>query len=296
MCRLFGLRSAVLSRAHRSLVDAENAVARQARHHRDGWGIAWFHQGEAWLLKSPAGAADCPSFRRASARLASHTLVVHVRKATVGEPSPFNLHPFRYGRWVFAHNGTVHGFERVGPRLRAEMSADLRSRVLGTTDTETLFFWLMGRLAEAGIDPLGPAAPHPDRLHPVLAAAFDALLAHAHAAGAERPVVNYLLTDGRVFVAQRSGRELWFATQRTRCADAGVCPWPDRACLQPTRFGDRVNRLLVASEPIGEDDRWEPVPDDTQVLLSEDFRLSVRPLSPRDRGYSESAIQRMSSA
>lgn len=275
MCRLFGFRSAVLSRAHRSLVAAENAVALQARQHRDGWGIAWYHKGDAWLIKSPNGAADCESFRRASARLASNTMVVHVRQATVGAPHPFNVHPFRHGRWVFAHNGTVHGFERVGPRLRAETPAALRAHVHGTTDTETLFFWLLARLADAGLEPLARASPPPEVLRPVLVAAWHALLDHAQAAGADRPALNYLLTDGRVFVAQRAGRELWFATQKARCADAPTCPWPDRSCLAPARAGERVNHLIVASEPVSDEDHWEAVADETQVWLTEDFRLSV---------------------
>ena len=40
MCRLFGFRSSVESRAHNSLVVAENAVANQANQHSDGWGIS----------------------------------------------------------------------------------------------------------------------------------------------------------------------------------------------------------------------------------------------------------------
>jgi glutamine amidotransferase len=146
MCRLFGFRSAVPSRAHRSLVAAENAMSLQAREHRDGWGLAWFHAGDAYVVKSETGAADCASFRRASERLTSHTMVVHVRRATVGEPSPFNVHPFRHGRWVFAHNGTIFGFERIRARLLAEMPDTLSAHILGTTDTETLFFWLLARL------------------------------------------------------------------------------------------------------------------------------------------------------
>lgn len=279
MCRLFGFRSAVLSRAHRSLIEAENALSHQATHHPDGWGLGWFHAGEPYLIKSERGAAGSASFRRASESLASHTMVVHVRRATVGDLSPFNVHPFRHGRWVFAHNGTLFSFDVLGPRLRAEMGPDLGPRVLGTTDSETLFFWLLSRLEEAGLDPLGNVEPGVEAVREVLQAAHARLRAHADAVGAEPPVVNYLLTNGTTFCAQRFGRDLFLASQKIRCRDARICPWPDKVCLEADRPTDgRVNHLLVASERIGDEDRWEAVPDATLLVLGADFRLVTAPL------------------
>ncbi len=278
MCRLFGFRSAVLSRAHRSLVVAENALWQQATAHPDGWGLAYFHHGEPYLIKSENGAAGSPSFLRASESLASHAMVVHVRRATVGDLSPFNVHPFRHGRWVCAHNGTLFSFDRIGPRLVAEMPAELASRVLGTTDSETFFFWLLGCLARAGLDPLGLRDPDVGLLTEALRDAHVRLRAHAEAVGAEPPVVNFILTNGSVFCAQRFGRDLYMASQKVRCVDAQTCPWPDRICLEATRPEGRVNHLLVASERIGDEDRWELVPDATLLVLGADLRLVTAPL------------------
>ena len=124
MCRLFALKSRVLSRPHRSLLDAENAVLAQSKEHPDGWGIGWFADDDAYVVKSGLAAHSCPRFRQVSARLRSHTFLVHVRRATVGTVDSLNAHPFRHGRWLFAHNGTVFGFdvlrawmmERIDPR------------------------------------------------------------------------------------------------------------------------------------------------------------------------------------
>jgi len=276
MCRLFGFRSAVPSRAHRSLVIAENALSEQARHHPDGWGLAYFHAGEAYVIKSERGAADSESFRRASERLSSQTMVVHVRRATVGELSPFNVHPFRHGRWVYAHNGTLFGFDRLRPRLHAELPESLRHLVLGTTDTETYFFWLLARVAERGVDPLGAAPVDEERLAAALLDAHADLRAHARAEGLETPVANYILTNGRVFVAQRFGRDLFLSTQKRMCPEADTCPSPDRVCLEPTRPADgRLNHALVASERIGSDDVWEAVPDGRLLVVGEDMRLRM---------------------
>lgn len=278
MCRLFGFRSVVRSRAHRSLIAAHNALSVQAREHRDGWGMAYYQDGDAYLLKREAGAAECESFRRASERLATHTLIAHVRRATVGDLSPLNVHPFRHGRWVAAHNGTLHGFDRVGPLLARDTPSLLEERVLGSTDSEAWFHWLLGRFVDAGIDPSGVGTIHAGHLLDTLAAAQHALLALVAEAGAPPPIMNFLLTNGDVFVAQRWGRDLHFSTQKRRCPDAGTCPWSDRICLEAARPEGRLNHLLVASEQIGADDVWEEVPEHSLLLVGSDWRLQARPL------------------
>ena len=274
MCRLFGFRSAVLSRAHRSLVEAENALSVQARAHPDGWGIGWFQGDDAFLLKSETGAEGSESFRKASERLASHTLVVHVRRATVGAVEPRNVHPFRHGRWVFAHNGTLHGFDALGPVLAEDTPPDLREAVHGDTDSEAAFYWLLGRLRRAGHDPLG-ATVDADGVGDVLVDALRDLYALSLRHGCPVPVVNFLLTNGRIFFANRSGRELHMASQKRSCRDAATCP-AEKICLAPVRADDRVNHLLVASERIGDEDAWEEVPEGTLVSLSADFRVRLR--------------------
>ncbi len=273
MCRLFGFKSAVRSHAHRSLVEAENALSEQARSHPDGWGIAWFQGGQAWVVKSEQGASDSESFRRASAHLASHTLIAHVRRATVGNPTPNNTHPFRCARWVFAHNGTLFGFEALRESMMADLPAALRDNILGTTDTETLFHWLLSQLVAGGVDL--SSTPTAEAVIPLLRDARARLLARAVEAGCPPPVINFLLTDGHLFVAQRYGRELWMATQKTVCRDASTCAWPDRICLLEKRPGDRLNHLLVASEQIGDEDRWEEVPEGTILAVGDDLRLAM---------------------
>jgi predicted glutamine amidotransferase len=97
--------------------------------------------------------------------------------------------------------------------------------------------------------------------------------------GERPPALNFLLTNGRIFLANRHGRELWYATQKLHCRDAETCKEPDKVCLLRERPSDKVNHLLVASERIGEEDVWEEIPEGGMVVLGEDFRLrqSVAP-------------------
>jgi hypothetical protein len=48
--------------------------------------------------------------------------------------------------------------------------------------------------------------------------------------------------------------------------------------MNATRVDGRVNHLLVSSERIGDEDRWETVPDGTLIVLTEDFRLQMTKL------------------
>ncbi len=273
MCRLFGFRTSVVSRAHRSLVAADNALAEQARAHPHGWGIGYFQGADAYLVKSDGPAADCSSFRRAADRLASDALIAHVRRATVGQVDTFNTHPFRNGRWIFAHNGTIAGFAAIEPWLQADTPAPLWQRRLGTTDSEAFFLNLLGHLEAAGVDPEGNGAASGAAVAAVVRGRMAALRARATAAGEAAPIVNFLLSNGRTFFAHRAGRELWFATQKYHCRDALTCAEVHKPCLEAVRPVGRVNHLLVASERIGDEDHWEEVADDTLVELDATFHL-----------------------
>lgn len=276
MCRLFGFRSSLRTHAHRSLVHAENALAEQAAAHPHGWGIGWYVGDDAYLIKSESAAHTSESFRRAADQLESNVFIAHVRRATVGAVSPLNVHPFRSGRWLFAHNGTIDGFEALRPQMLREIPEHLRGRILGTTDTETLFFWLLGRMCESHACPDGRGVIEPERLGELLTDAVAELRHRAAQAGADRPILNFLLTNGDVFLAHRHGRELYFATQKRVCADAETCVQPRKVCLEPRRPSGPVNHLIVASERIGDTDQWEEVPEGGMVILSKDFNLTFR--------------------
>lgn len=286
MCRLFGFRSNVLSRAHRSLIQAENAVCNQASYHSDGWGIGYFLGQDAYVYKSGAGAATDERFLRISTRLRSHTFVVHVRKATVGSVDYLNSHPFRHGAWMFAHNGTLFGFEALKERMQATVAEQLEPLIFGVTDSEHFFYYLLSALGRAGIPVDGRGHIDVDKAAAALRQALSQLFVWAEELGVDPPKANFILTNGEVFIAQRAGLELYLATQKITCADFADCTEPDKVCmmgrmpaLSSLREGRRrkCNHLLVTSEPIGSEDIWEEIPEGMMVVLDESFHLHLHP-------------------
>ena len=277
MCRLFGFRSAVPSGAHRSLVEAQNALVRQSSRHPDGWGIGWIHGEDAYVVKTAAAAFDSERFRKVSESLRSQTFVAHVRKATVGQLDPLNAHPFRHGRWLFAHNGTL--FEE-GEGLRSWLhdrtDPVLRTLIHGDTDSEVFFYHLLTQLGRAGIDVDGRRVPNPRIVARTVRQTVAAMDEAAIDRGMQRPWANLILTEGRVFVAHRAGIPLYLSTQKRHCPEAETCP-AVKVCLETLRPHEHpVNHAIVASEAIAPDEnRWEEIADGATVVLDAGFRLVV---------------------
>jgi predicted glutamine amidotransferase len=144
MCELFGMSSARPATINYSL--KEFAKHGGLTHlNRSGWGIGYIEDCDVRLIKEAREMDRSPWVDFiAKRRITSHTVIAHVRYASVGARMLENCHPFRQelgGRMhLFAHNGTLKdAFARLpfeGPRYRP----------LGQTDSEHAFCVLLQRL------------------------------------------------------------------------------------------------------------------------------------------------------
>lgn len=158
MCRLFLFTSRVSLKVQRSLVKAENALQTQSREHPHGWGIAYYltGQSEPHRIRSIESAHTDDRFERVSEFLTSNAVVAHVRKATVGPLSLENTHPFKYGGWIFCHNGTLFGFDAVKDVIHQRVNPRFLPLLEGSTDSETLFYLVLTMLEDLGVDLASP--------------------------------------------------------------------------------------------------------------------------------------------
>jgi predicted glutamine amidotransferase len=254
MCRLFGFRSVIQSRVHRSLLVAENALGTQSSQHPDGWGVAYYVDGAPHLVRSAATAMGDAMFHRLSAVVSSETVVAHVRKATQGEKTTLNCHPFQHGRWVFAHNGDIPEFERFRALLLDEVSPEMRHFILGETDSEVIFFILLSVLKKRA--PLS----EPRSAQELAAAVRETTLRvrDVCSASARELLLTFVVTNGETLVASQGGKELYLSTYKTRCADRDACPRLSPECEAPSATG-KVNHCIVSSEPLMGENVWEPL-------------------------------------
>lgn len=271
MCRLFGFRSVIPSQVHRSLVAAENALGRQSVGHPDGWGVAHYVDGAPHVTKSPAHALSDALFHRVSGVVSSETVLAHVRKATQGPMTVLNCHPFQYGRWVFAHNGDVPRFHQSWRRhLTAEVSPKLRRFILGETDSEVLFFIFLSRLQATG--PLDKPHAAGDVIEALETTMRDVRELCGPLEDDESMFLTCIVTDGVTMAAHQGGKELYWSSHKTRCADRDACPSLSPECEAPSESG-YVNHLIFTSEPLQGENVWNQMrPGD---LVGVDWRMRM---------------------
>lgn len=107
----------------------------------DGFGVGWYGTGaEPGLYKGIQPAWSDENLLNLASQIKSPMFMAHVR-ATTGTPvQRTNCHPFRYGRWLFQHNGVIREFSRVKRDLVLAISPELFSEISGSTDSEIMFF------------------------------------------------------------------------------------------------------------------------------------------------------------
>jgi predicted glutamine amidotransferase len=151
MARMFGFignRSDLGARVLKS--NAELLRVRRAPAEPLGWGLGFYQAGEILLRRRPIDDRDEIDLTEAAEDIRTDVLIGHVRRASVGALRTENTHPFRYRSWVFAHTGTIGGFEHLRERLLASQPEFLRRNVRGETDSECLFYLFLSFLHDAG--------------------------------------------------------------------------------------------------------------------------------------------------
>lgn len=107
----------------------------------DGFGIGWYGKApEPRLYRSTSPAWNDRNLRELAADVESGMFLAHVRASTGTAVQQTNCHPFRYGKWLFMHNGLIHGFTQLKRQLALAVDASLYPAIEGTTDSETMFF------------------------------------------------------------------------------------------------------------------------------------------------------------
>lgn len=285
MCRLFGFRSVITSQVHRSLVSADNALMHQSEAHPDGWGVAYYVDGYPHVVKSVATAVSDTLFRRVSGIVSSETVMAHLRRATVGELSIINSHPFQYGNWIFGHNGQIPNFSKYREALIEQVSPVYRRFILGDTDSEVLFYLLISNMAKYfDVHRKGT------ELDEVVAAVETTVNEVCEITGldcyckkkAEEDefYLTFLLTNGHMMLAHHGGKELYYSTYKTECPERSSCPSFSQACEARTKSGF-VNHFIVSSEPLHGENIWlEMEPGEVAGV---DWRMRLRsPQGERD--------------
>jgi len=245
----------VLFRTEHSLID-------QSLHSRmghtttngDGFGLGWYgHPTDIpFRYRCTHPAWSDRNLREAARAVKSPLFVAHIRAATDTPAQETNCHPFRYGRWLFMHNGLIRDYPRVRRDLMLAVDPDLFGSIEGSTDSEVMFFLAL----TFGLE-----------IAPVLALERMVGLVEetGRRHGVEQPLnMTVCATDGEQIVTARYSseglsRSLYHSTSFRHLHEL----YPEDPRIKAV--GD--DAYLVLSEPLVDlPGAWEEIPESTAVI------------------------------
>jgi glutamine amidotransferase len=233
----------------------------------DGFGVGWYGLEETpALFRSITPAWSDRNLKELAAHLRSGLVFAHIRASTGTAVQQTNCHPFRYGRWLWMHNGAIRDFPRVKRELAFAVDPSLYPAIEGSTDTELFFFLALG----FGLEDDPPTA---------VARAVGLIERVGRANDVQHPI--------QMTVATTDGESLWSFRYSSEGRSRSLYYSTSVETLRRQYPGhEQIRRLseetrLVVSEPIGSlEGVWNEVPESswTVVQAGED---EIRPFRPR---------------
>ncbi len=233
----------------------------------DGFGIGWYGDEDTpGVFHSIEPAWNDHNLRELAQHLTSPLVFAHIRASTGSAIQQTNCHPFRYGRWLWMHNGAIREFNSVKRDLAFAVDPSLYPLIEGSTDSE-LFFYLALSL---GLEDDPPSA---------VERAVGIIEATGQAHGVEHPIqMTVATTDGASLWAFRyssegTSRSLFYSTD----VDTLRAQYPDHPVLHKLSAETR----LVVSEPLGDlAGVWNEVPESTCGIVQQG-QDDLRPFTPQ---------------
>jgi glutamine amidotransferase len=106
----------------------------------DGFGVGWYDEnGKPGFFHSIRPAWNDSNLRELSAHVSSGLFLAHVRASSLATVQETNCHPFRYGKWLFVHNGEIEDAGALRREMLMEVAPEYFGNILGTTDSELMF-------------------------------------------------------------------------------------------------------------------------------------------------------------
>jgi predicted glutamine amidotransferase len=109
----------------------------------DGFGIGWYGIGDTTtpaVYKGTHPAWNDENLREIATQIRTPLLFAHVRASSGTPVQRSNCHPFRHGRWLWMHNGSLARFQEIKRDLQMAVDPSMYPMIEGSTDTETLFY------------------------------------------------------------------------------------------------------------------------------------------------------------
>jgi predicted glutamine amidotransferase len=235
----------------------------------DGFGIGWYGVGDTpGVFHSIEPAWNDRNLRDLAQHIESPIVFAHIRASSGTPVQETNCHPFRYGRWLWMHNGLIREFHDVKRDLVLAIDPALYPLIEGSSDTEIFFYLAL----TFGLEDDPPGA---------VEAAVGLIEEVGHAHGVEHPIqMTVATTNGeRVWAfrysSERDSRSLFFTTEVPTLRKL----YPEAEVLATVSDESR----LIVSEPLRDlPGVWNEVPESSYGIVQpgQDELLPFAPKAP----------------
>jgi glutamine amidotransferase len=233
----------------------------------DGFGVGWYGVGETpGVFRSVEPAWNDRNLRELSRHIETPLLFAHIRAAIGSVVQQTNCHPFRYGRWLFMHNGFIDEFSTVKRDLVLAVDPTLYPSIEGSSDTEVFFFLAL----TLGLEDDPPAA---------VEAAVGLIEDVGRKHGVDEPIQMTVATsDGKRiwafrYSSVRNSRSLFYSKDVSTVRTL----YPEVELLREVSDESR----LIVSEPVGDlPGAWNEVPESSYGVVQEG-QDELRPFTPK---------------
>ena len=257
------------------LFKPDHSLIDQSRHARmgvettngDGFGVGWYGLGPVPATFRALGPAwSDRNLRELAGHVASPLFLAHIRASTGTAVQQTNCHPFRYGSWLWVHNGLIRDFHTIKRDLVLAVDPSLYPEIEGSADSEVMFFLAL----TFGLEHDAPTA-------------VERMVGFVEATAARHGVRDPLqmtvgTSDGERlwafrYSSERDSRSLFYSTAVRTLRQLH----PDAPVLQ----GVSDDTRLIVSEPLGElPGAWNAVPESSYGVVHKG-RDEMRPFEPR---------------
>jgi predicted glutamine amidotransferase len=224
----------------------------------DGFGVGWYpvdRAHEPTVFRGTGPAWGDPNLRELAGSIRTGLFLAHIRASTGTAVQQTNCHPFRYGRWLWLHNGLVRGYAAVKRELTLAVDPELFPAIAGSTDSELMFY--LALTFGLTTDPV---------------AAVQRMVAHVETVGWRHGVENPL----QMTVATTDGQRLWAFRYSSENDSRSLYYSTDVTALRSLypeneRFsGVSEETRIVVSEPLSDlSGAWQTVPESSFGVIQE---------------------------
>lgn len=270
----------------------------------DGFGLGWYsphpHDVTPCVYRQARPAWNDPNLGSIAEKVYTPVLFAHVRAATPGlDVSETTCHPFRYGRYLWMHNGGLGNFLQVRRYLLPTLSEKAFDFAVshGSSDTALCFAVFLNLIDDH------MASCEPEHLRHCLERTILILKAALRTVNAtETSLLNFVVSDGDSLVASRHVIDL--ANPDAGAASlyyaSGSSYEPDKttpgsyAMIHTDR---RPSLAIVSSEPLTEERAdWVSVPINCTVVITKSMHILVSPVADGKHSHISTILANLQSS